>query len=558
MSMPSVRGAAPASTPPGPVATRPVRTRPTETVDAVVIGAGPNGLVAANALADAGWDVLLLEAQPEIGGGVRTAEVTAPGFRNDLFSAFYPLAAASPVIRGLNLGDHGLTWVQAPDVLAHVLDDGRAAVLSPDLDRTAASVEAFAAGDGEAWATMFEQWSRVRDPLLDALFTPIPPVAAVTRLLSRLGPAGMLDLARMALLPVRRLATENFRGDGAGLLLTGNATHSDVPPDAAGSGIFGWLLTMLGQDVGFPVPQGGAQNLPLALERRLTARGGQVRRNTRVTRVLVAGGRAVGVRTEDGTAIRARRAVLADVVAPTLYRDLVGAEHLPAALMAALEKFQWDHPTLKVNWALDRPIPWAARSAAGAGTVHLGVDMAGFVDQAADLSVGRMPQRPFCLFGQMTTADPTRSPAGTESAWAYTHIPHGVDAAGVAEHVERMQSAVERVAPGFGDTVLDRHVQSPSDLQDADANLVGGAVNGGTSSIHQQLVFRPTPGTGRPETPVERLYLASASAHPGGGVHGACGWNAARAALGAAGVTGGLRRSLSRTAWARLLPPADR
>ena len=223
-------------------------------VDAVVIGSGPNGLVAANALADAGWDVLLLEAQDTIGGAVRSAEVIASGYSTDLFSAFYPLAAASPVIKDLDLGRHGLRWVRAPQVLAHVLEDGRAAVLSTDLATTSASLDQFAAGDGQAWADMFTQWQHIRDPLLDALFTPFPPVKAVLRLLRRTHMAGALDLARLAILPVNRLSRENFRGAGAGLLLTGNALHSDIPPDAAGSGVFGWLLTMLGQDVGYPVP----------------------------------------------------------------------------------------------------------------------------------------------------------------------------------------------------------------------------------------------------------------------------------------------------------------
>ena len=190
----------------------------TAVVDAVVIGSGPNGLVAANALADAGWDVLLLEAQGTIGGAVRSAEVIAPGYCTDLYSAFYPLAAASPVIRDLDLARHGLRWVQAPQVLAHVLEDGRAAVLSTDLATTSASLDRFAAGDGQAWADMFAQWQHIRDPLLDALFTPFPPVKAAIRLLRRTHAAGALDLARLAVLPVNRLSRENFRGDGAGLL----------------------------------------------------------------------------------------------------------------------------------------------------------------------------------------------------------------------------------------------------------------------------------------------------------------------------------------------------
>lgn len=531
------------------------------TVDAVVVGAGPNGLVAANALVDAGWDVLVLEAQEVVGGAVRTAEVAAPGFRTDLFSAFYPLAAGSPVIRGLHLEDHGLAWSRAPSVLAHVLDDGRAAVLHAEPEDTAAGLEELGrgdgsgSGDGDAWLRMFAGWRRVRDPLLDALFSPLPAVRPALRLLSRLGVGGALDLGRLAVLPVRRLADETFRGEGGGLLLTGNAMHSDVPPDAAGSGVFGWLLAMLGQDVGFPVPVGGAGSLADALAARVQAGGGEIVTGARVERVLVAGGRAVGVRTAAGELVRARRAVLADVTAPALYRDLVGTKHLPPRLVRDLDRFQWDHPTFKVNWALDRPLPWTAAGARGAGTVHLGVDRRGFVDVAAALSKGEVPARPFLVLGQMTTADPTRSPRGTESAWAYTHVPHGTTwtPGAVADQVRRMEDALDRVAPGFRDFVVGRSVQSPADVEAADANLVDGAINGGTSAVHQQLVLRPTPGLGRPETPVAGLYLASASAHPGGGVHGACGWNAARVALAASGRWGRLPRALARSAWGRLL-----
>ncbi len=525
-----------------------------QTVDAVVVGSGPNGLVAANALADVGWDVLVLEAQDEIGGAVRSAEVTEPGFSTDLFSAFYPLAAGSPLIRGLHLEDHGLTWVRAPDVLAHVLDDGRAAVLRSHPAQTVEGLDAAAPGDGEAWLAMFEQWRSIRDPLLDALFAPLPPTVSLARLLRRAKVAGALDLARLAVVPVRRLAEETFRGEGARLLLTGNAMHTDIPPDAAGSGLFGWLLTMLGQDVGFPVPRGGAGAFSRALAARLAAAGGEARTGARVEEVLVAGGRAVGVRTAGGDLVRARRAVLADVTAPALYRDLLAPGHVPQRLLRRLDRFQWDHPTFKVNWALGSPIPWAADGARGAGTIHLG-GADDLVHAAADLATGRIPERPFVLLGQMTTTDPTRSPAGTESVWAYTHVPHGWTwtADEVAAEVARVEGAVERVAPGFRDAVLARHVQSPPDLEAANANLVGGAVNGGTAALHQQLAFRPTVGLGRPETPIDGLYLASASAHPGGGVHGACGWNAARAALAAAGPAGRVRRWLARTAWERVL-----
>lgn len=525
--------------------------------DAVIVGAGPNGLVAANALGDAGWDVVVLEASDRVGGAVRSDEVTAPGFLSDLFSAFYPLAEASPIIRDLGLDAHGLAWARAPHVLAHPLDDGRAAVLHARVEDTAAALDASAPGDGAAWMEMFAEWERVRDPLLDSLFTPFPPVSGASRLLRRLGTSGAVEFARMALTPVRRLARERFRGDEAALLLTGNALHTDIPPDAAGSGMFGWLLAMLGQDVGFPVPRGGAQELAFALRRRAEAAGVQFRTHARVTGIEVRGGRAARVALADGGGVDVRRAVLADVSAPALYEQLLAPEHVPPRLRRDLDRFEWDNATVKVNWALDRPVPWTAPDVGRAGTVHLGVDVDGFVDFAADLTVGRVPQRPFILFGAMTTSDPTRSPAGTESAWAYTHVPRDVDWSGgrLEQHVARIEDALERVAPGFRAATIARHVQSPADLEALDANLVGGAVNGGSSALHQQLVFRPTPGLGRPETPVPGLFLASASAHPGGGVHGACGWNAARAALGSGSRTGSVRRALARTAWSRLLSP---
>ncbi|MGL5909882.1 MAG: phytoene desaturase family protein, partial [Phycicoccus sp.] len=218
-----------------------------------------------------------------------------------------------------------------------------------------------------------------------------------------------------------------------------------------------------------------------------------------------------------------------------------------------------DDSTLKVNWAFSGRVPWSADGAREAGTVHLGCDVDGFVDLAADLSVGRMPASPFLLFGQMTTSDPSRSPAGTESAWAYTHLPRGLadDTDAVRRQVEVVEDALDAVAPGVRDRVLARHVQTPGDLSADDANLDLGAVNGGTAALHQQLVFRPTRGLGRPETPVPGLYLASASTHPGGGVHGACGWNAALAALRSSGWRGAAHRALVRTAWSRVLGPAD-
>jgi len=528
---------------------------PVTTCDAVVVGAGPNGLVAANALADAGWDVVLVEAQDEVGGAVRSAESVAPGFVTDLFSAFYPLAAASPVIRDLHLEEHGLVWSHAPQVLAHALPDGRCATLCRNPADTAAGLDEHHRGDGEAWLRMVAGWDRVRDPLLDALFTPFPPVRSGAKLLRRSGISGTLDLTRLGLLSVRRLGQEEFGSEEARVLLSGNAMHSDVSPDSAGSALFGWLLVMLGQDVGFPVPQGGAGLLAEALRRRAESLGAQVRCGVAVTSVDVSGGRARGVRLADGTEVRARHAVLADVPAPALYGQLVDPRHLPDRFLDDVRRFKWDDATLKVNWALDTPIPWSAPGAHGAGTVHLGTDNDGLVDVAADLSVGRMPAHPFLLLGQMTTADPSRSPEGTESVWAYTHLPRDLanDEALLERQVQRMEDAVEQVAPGFRSAVRARQVQSPGGLEAGDMSLSRGALNAGTAALSQQLVLRPTRGLGRPETPVPGLYLAGASAHPGGGVHGACGWNAALTALRQRGPRGVARRALVRSAWSRVL-----
>jgi phytoene dehydrogenase-like protein len=502
-------------------------------VDAVVIGAGHNGLVAANLLADAGWQVLVLEAAGHPGGAVHSDESVHAGYISDLYSSFYPLGAASPILRALELEQHGLRWTNAPTVLAHVWPDDRSAAIWRDRELTAASVEDFAAGDGQAWLDLVSQFDRICEPLLDSLFTPFPPVRAATRLARRMGTAELLRFARFALTPVRRFGEEQFRGPAGPLLIAGNALHADLGPEGAGSALYGWLLAMLGQTVGFPVPVGGSSHITAALTDRLTSRGGTIRLHAEVTSIDITADRATGVRLVDGERITADRAVLADVSAPSLYRDLVGLHRLPDRLARDLGRFQWDAATFKVNWALTGPIPWTATDAHGAGTVHLGVDMNGLTSYAAALARREIPQQPFLLLGQMTTADSSRSPAGTESAWAYTHLPEGLSlsADDVRRHTDLLESVVERNAPGFRDTILARSVQAPLDLQSADANLHSGAISGGTAAIHQQLIFRPLPGLGRAETPIDGLYLASASAHPGGGVHGGPGSNAARAAL---------------------------
>jgi phytoene dehydrogenase-like protein len=357
-------------------------------------------------------------------------------------------------------------------------------------------------------------------------------------------------------MPVREYGRERFDGEGARLLLAGSALHTDLGPEQSGSAIYGWLLAMLGQSVGFPVPEGGAGQLTAALLRRLESRGGRVECDRPVHRVLHARGVAVGVHDAHGEQVRARRAVLADVPAPALYERLVGLDALPPAFAAQVRRFQWDNATVKVDWALSAPIPWTAAGARDAGTVHVGGDVDGLSGYAAELARGRLPAAPFVLLGQMTTSDPSRSPAGTESVWAYTHVPQRLAGDGglMREQAERIEELLERHAPGFRASILARNIQLPADLDRHNPSLVGGAVNGGTAAVHQQLVFRPVPGLGRADTPIDRLYLASSSAHPGGGVHGAPGANAARAALARNGLAGRPYAAAVRAAHRRLYP----
>jgi phytoene dehydrogenase-like protein len=516
----------------------------TTTADAVVIGSGPNGLVAANTLADKGWDVVVCEEQPEPGGAVRSGEVTEPGFVHDLYSAFYPLTPSSHYIAPLDLESYGLRWRRAKGVVAHPHADGRCALLSLDLEETCASLDAFAPGDGDAWRELYDLFLRAGPAMLAGVLSPLPPIRPGVALLRRLGVAGIAEFLRFAVLPARRMTEERFSGDGGPWLIAGNALHADLTPDSAGGGLYGWLLCGLGQRHGYPVAEGGAGNITRALVDRLHAKGGVLHTGTPIERIEVSGGRARAAIAADGRRFEARRAILADCGAPALFRDMLPADAVPDRVRDGLRNFQYDNSTFKLNWSLDGPIPWSAEPARRASTVHVAEGMRGLTRSSVQLNEREIPDRPFLILGQYSMADPTRSPEGTETAWAYTHTPQKFqgDAAGeidgdwddpsqAAAFALRMEEEVERLAPGFRKLIRKRHIQTPLDLERENRNLVGGAINGGTAQIHQQAIFRPYPGTGRPETPVAGLYLASASAHPGGGLHGGAGGNAATAAL---------------------------
>ena len=513
-------------------------------VDAVVVGGGHNGLVSAALMADSGWSVLLLEAQPHLGGAVRSVE--DDGWVTDRFSSSYPLARSSPVLAALRLEELGLRWARADVSVAHPLGpaDPQGAVIHRDPEVTAANLGEDHPLDARSWLDLFAEYQRIREPFLETLLTAWPPVRAGLRLHKRLGGiAGLVRFSRFVALPSARMGAELFRGRRGRTLLAGNAMHADIPPTAPGSGLFGWLMMMLAQDVGFPVPVGGASKLVDALAARASLSGADIRVGEPVIQIAADGTSATAVRTASGHTVVARRAIVVDVAVPTLYRELLPEAAVPSRLLADLDRFVWDYPTVKINYRLSRTPQWTARGARTAGVVHAGADVDGVVHWSADLETGRLPDIPYALIGQTTCADPSRSPAGSQAMWAYSHLPRGMADDEAAQQVaRRVDAMIERHAPGFGDLILDREVQTPSALNAADANLVTGAINGGTAQIFQQLVFRPITGLGGPRTPIDRLYLGSAGTHPGGGVHGACGALAARAALTDHGMLGAARR----------------
>jgi phytoene dehydrogenase-like protein len=499
-------------------------------LDALIIGSGPNGLTAAITLAEQGRSVLLLEAAPRLGGAVATEELTLPGFLHDTFSSVYPAAAASPAFARMPLAQHGLRWIHPPVALAHVLAEGRAAALYYDRDaeQTAASLDCLAPGDGQRWRAFVVPYLKHFDALRGTLFGGFPPLSGGTRLLAQLGIERTLDTARLLLLSAEALTAELFHSPEAAAWLYGSALHSDVALRSAGSAIAGVYLQVLGHAVGWPSPQGGAGRLAAALTSYLHACGGQTRTAAPVERIVVERGRVVGVALAGGELVRARL-VIGDLTPRGLLQ--LASSALPESYRARLQNYRYGDPTIKIDWALDGPIPWQAPEARQAGTVHVGGSADELQHALAAQYAGQIPARPFMLVGQQSLADPRRAPAGQHTAWGYTHTPHGLAWPEARdEYIDRMEEHIEHYAPGFRQRILARHVLTPPEMEQRNANLVGGDVGAGSNAL-DQLLFRPLPSLSPYRTPVRGLYLGSAATFPGPAVHGMGGYAAAQAAL---------------------------
>jgi phytoene dehydrogenase-like protein len=493
--------------------------------DAIVIGAGPNGLAAAIRLAEARRSVLVLEAADRPGGAVRTEELTLPGFHHDTFSSVYPAAAASPVFARMPLGQHGLEWVNPEASYAHPLPGGEAVALYRDLGRTAAGLDARHPGDGESWVRFakpfLDHFGAVRSTMLSGF----PPLGGPLELLGRAGPMRMADFARLLPGSAVGLGRRLFGDGGSRAWLYGAAMHGDTPPDGAGSAIAAFYLNLLGHAVGWPSPRGGAERLTDALVSYLGSLGGEIRTGVRVAKVLSTGGRVSGVASAD------ERFEARTVIADVMPRSLIEMAELPGWYRGALRRYVHGASTVKVDWALDGTIPWTNPQVRTAGTVHVGGSEEQFLAAVKQAHDG-LADKPFMLLGQQSVADPTRAPEGKHTAWAYTHGPqHGVDwVQATPTVVERVEEQVERFAPGFRDRILARHVLSPADLERRNANLIGGDVGGGSYRL-RQVVFRPVPKLSPYSTPLKGLFIGSAATFPGGAVHGVPGDAAAQAAL---------------------------
>jgi phytoene dehydrogenase-like protein len=464
--------------------------------DAVVIGSGPNGLAAAVTLARAGRSVLVIEAADTVGGGMRSAELTLTGFVHDVCSAVHPLAVGSPVFRAMPLAEHGLEWIHPPAPLAHPLDNGSAAMLERSFVETGRTL----GSDARAYRRLMEPLTSDFDHIVgDILGPPHPPKH----------PIADLRFSVWAARAARGVARAWFSGEHAKALFAGLAAHSFLPMEQAPSAAIGLVLGMAGHAVGWPVPRGGSQSIANSLTSYLRSLGGEV---------------TAGWHINSLDELPTARTILCDV-SPRALLHLAGTR-LSGRYRRALSKFRYGPAAFKLDWALSGPIPWKAEACRRAGTVHLGGTFAEIAAAERAVWHGEPPKRPFVLLAQSSLFDPTRAPPGRHTAYAYAHVPHACR----FDMTERIENQIERFAPGFRDLILARHVLSPAGLERHNQNLIGGTITGGVPDF-QQVIARPVLRLNPYATPVPGLYLCSASTPPGAGVHGLCGYFAARAAL---------------------------
>ena len=464
--------------------------------DAIVVGSGPNGLAAAITLAKAGLTTVVREAQDTLGGGLRSGELTLPGFMHDVCSAVHPLALSSPFFRTLPLADFGLTWIHPSAPLAHPLDDGTAVILERSLEATAAGLPS----GGDDWVRMHEPFVRQWDKLApDVLGPPLRPPGHPF-LMARFGLQGLRSATGLA---------QRLHGARARALFAGNAAHSFIPLEWAGTAAFGMMLSIMGHAVGWPIAAG-----------RIAEPRQRARRLLPVARWRDRNRRAGGALDE----VRSARVVLLDLSPRQVLR--IAGDALPGGYRRSLTRYRYGSAAFKLDWALDGPVPWAAPDCARAATVHLGGTLEEVAASESEHPRGRLHERPFVLLAQPTLFDDSRAPAGKHIVWAYCHVPNGY----TGDATDRIERQIERFAPGFRERILARNVLTPADLERRNANLIGGDINGGAMDLRQVFVrpiARPTPY----RTPLRGVYLCSASTPPGGGVHGMCGHQAAQAAL---------------------------
>jgi phytoene dehydrogenase-like protein len=498
-------------------------------VDFVVVGSGPNGLVAACTLAEQGCRVLVLEAHPgHPGGAVWSEESTLPGFVHDVGAAFFTFGKLSPAFRKLGIVRRGVAWRHAELESCHPAADGSYACISRDPDVNAR--EFGSPRDGETWRELCARHAEIEPHLMDALLQPLGTIEPVLRLL----PFDLFRIGRIMTSRGRGLAHRLFESEAARRVLPGLALHGDIgPDDRCGAGI-GYLLGVLASTQGFAVPEGGARSVTETLVRLLESHGGQIRLGARVDRVVVRNRRVQAVRIAGGATVACARGVLADTAAPSLFLDLVARHHFPSRVVSAMERFPFGWGTFKMDWALSAPVPWAAEPARRSAVVHAGDSLEDLARFTREVRTGQLPEHPYLVIGQQSLADPTRAPEGQHTLWAYSRVPsrpNGGWEVWRERFADRIEARIERLAPGFRQLVLERRIVTPADLEATNANLVGGDHGGGSNAWHRQLVFKPVFPYFRYATPVRGLYLCSSYAHPGAGVHGMCGYNAARIAL---------------------------